>query len=79
MNYFVEEKPVDQLHGSMDHAGPVHHGSVAIATRGSSPELSLRPLRCPRAPTKGQGRKREARGSRFQAHRGSEGGGALAR
>jgi hypothetical protein len=72
MNYFVEEKPVD-------HAGPVHHGSVAIATRGSSPELSLQPLRCPRAPTKGQGRKREARGSRLRAHRGSEGGGALAR
>jgi hypothetical protein len=64
-NYFVEEKP-------MDRTGPVHHGSAAIAAHGSSLELVLRPLRCPRAPTKGRGRKREARGSRFWAHRGSK-------
>jgi hypothetical protein len=61
-NYFVEEKAMDQVHGSMDRANPVHHGSAAIAVCGSSPELGLRPLQCSRAPTKGQGRKREARG-----------------
>jgi hypothetical protein len=55
-NYFVEEKPVDQVHGSVNHADLVHHGPTAIAARGSSPELSLRPLRCPIAPTKGRGR-----------------------
>jgi hypothetical protein len=40
-NYFVEEKPVDQVHGSVDRTDPVHHGPAAIATHGSSPELSL--------------------------------------
>jgi hypothetical protein len=40
-NYFVKEKPVDQVHESVDRAGPVHHGSATIATRGSSPELGL--------------------------------------
>jgi hypothetical protein len=79
MNYFVEENPVDQVHGSVDRAGPVHHGPAAIATRGSSPELSLRPLRCPRTLTKGRGRKREARGSRFWVHQGSKCGGAATR
>jgi hypothetical protein len=34
----------------------VHHIPTAIAARGSSPELGHRPLRCPRATTKGQGR-----------------------
>jgi hypothetical protein len=75
-NYFVEEKPVDQVHGSVDRAGPVHHGPETIAARGSSPELGFRPLWCPRAPTKGRGRKREAQGSRFRAHRGLECSGA---
>jgi hypothetical protein len=79
MNYFVEEKLVDQVHGSVDRAGPVRHGPMAIAAHGSSPELGLRPLRWPRALVKGRGRKREARGSRFQAHRGSDGGGATTR
>jgi hypothetical protein len=37
----------------------VHRGPAAIATRGSSPELGLRSLRCLRAPTKGQGRGRK--------------------
>jgi hypothetical protein len=60
-NYFVEEKPVDQVHGSVGRAGPVHHGPAAIAACGSSPELSLRPLRCPRALTKGRGRGRTGR------------------
>jgi hypothetical protein len=54
-NYFVKEKPVDQVHGCVDHAGPVHHGPAAIAACGSSPELGLRPLRCPRAKTKVRG------------------------
>jgi hypothetical protein len=78
-NYFVEEKPVDQVHGSVDRAGPVHHGPTAIATRGSSPELGLWPLHCPRAPTERRGRKREAQGCRFRAHRGSECGEAASR
>jgi hypothetical protein len=43
-NYFVEEKPVDQVHGSVDRTGLVRHGPAAIAARGSSSELSLRPL-----------------------------------
>jgi hypothetical protein len=67
-NYFVEEKPVDQVHGSVGHACPVHHGPAAIAVRGSTSELSLQLLQCSRALTKGWGRKREARGSRFWAH-----------
>jgi hypothetical protein len=40
-NYFVEEKLVDQVHRSVDRAGPFHHGPAAIATRWSSPELGL--------------------------------------
>jgi hypothetical protein len=63
-NYFVEENPVDQVHRSMDRAGPVHHGPAANAARGSSPELGLRPLRCPRAPTKGRGRSGRRSGCR---------------
>jgi hypothetical protein len=42
-NYFVEEKLVDQVDRSLDRAGPVYHGPAAIAARGSSPELGLRP------------------------------------
>jgi hypothetical protein len=60
-NYFVEEKPVDQVHRSVDRTSPVHHGQAAIAVHGSSPELGLRPLRCPIAPTKGRGRGRTGR------------------
>jgi hypothetical protein len=62
-NYFIEEKPVNQVHGSEDRAGPVHHGPAAIPAHGSSPELGPQSLRCSRALTKGWGRKREARGS----------------
>jgi hypothetical protein len=54
-NCFSIEKPVDQVHESVDRAGPVHRGLVTIAALGSSPELGLRPLRCPRAPSKGRG------------------------
>jgi hypothetical protein len=54
-NYFVKEKPVDQVHGCVDHAGPVHHGPATIAACGSSPEVGLRPLRCPGAKTKVRG------------------------
>jgi hypothetical protein len=61
MNYFAKEKPVDQVHESVDRAGPVHHGPAAIATLGSSPELGLWPLRCPRAPTEGWGRGKTGR------------------
>jgi hypothetical protein len=74
-NYFVEEKPVNQVHGLVDRAGPVHHGPAAIAAPGNSPELSLRPLRCPRAPTKGRGRGRMGRRVQRRGHRGSGGGG----
>jgi hypothetical protein len=75
-SYFLEEKPMDQVHTSVDRTGPVHHGPAAIAVHWSSPEFGFWPLRCSRAPTNGQGRKREARGSRFRAHRGSKCGGA---
>jgi hypothetical protein len=50
---FSKEKPVDR-------AGPVHCGLEAIAALGSSPELSLRPLWCLRAPTKVRGREGQA-------------------
>jgi hypothetical protein len=43
-NYFVEEKPVDEVHGSVDRVGPFHHGPAAIAMHASSLELGLRPL-----------------------------------
>jgi hypothetical protein len=39
----------------------VHHGSAAIAARGSSLELGLQPLRCPSASAKGRGRGRKCR------------------
>jgi hypothetical protein len=35
-NYFVEDKSVDQVHKSVDHTGPVHHGSMTIVAHGSS-------------------------------------------
>jgi hypothetical protein len=44
---------------SVDRADPIHRGLVAIAALGSSPELDLRPLRCPRALTMGRGRGRK--------------------
>jgi hypothetical protein len=44
----------------MDRVGPVHRVLAAIASFGSSPELGLRPLRCPRALTEGRGRGRAA-------------------
>jgi hypothetical protein len=56
-NCFSKEKPVDQVHESVDRAGPVHHGPAAIAALGSSPELGLWLLWCPRAPTEGRGRR----------------------
>jgi hypothetical protein len=75
-NYFVEGKPVAQVHRLVDRIGPVHQGPVAIAARRSSLELSLRPLRCPRALTKGQGRGRTGRRVQRQGHHGLGGGGA---
>jgi hypothetical protein len=38
-NYFAKEKPVDQVHESVDSAGLVHHGPAAMAGLGRSPEL----------------------------------------
>jgi hypothetical protein len=60
-NCFPNGKHVDKVHESVDRAGPVHHGPAAIAALGSSSELGLRPLRCPRAPTEGRGRGRAGR------------------
>jgi hypothetical protein len=57
-NYFPKGKPMDRVHESVDRADPVYRGPVAIAALGSSPELSLRSLRCPRAPTEGRGEER---------------------
>jgi hypothetical protein len=61
---FSKEKPVDQVHESVYRAGPVHRGPAGIPVLGSSPELGLRPLQCPRAPTKG--RERGKMGRRVQ-------------
>jgi hypothetical protein len=35
-NYFVEEKPVDQVHVSVDRASPVHYGPPAAPVPESS-------------------------------------------
>jgi hypothetical protein len=45
---------VSRVHGLWTTETPVHHGPAAIAALGSSPELGLRPLRCPRALTEGR-------------------------
>jgi hypothetical protein len=45
---------VSRVHGTWTTGTPVHHGPAAIAALGSSPELGLQPLRCPRAPIEGQ-------------------------
>jgi hypothetical protein len=34
-NYFVEEKPVDQVNGSVDRTDPVHHGPAASPRAGA--------------------------------------------
>jgi hypothetical protein len=47
------KKPVSRVHGAWTTGTPVHHGPAAIAALGSSPELGLQPLRCPRALTEG--------------------------
>jgi hypothetical protein len=39
---------------------------TTIAALGSSPELGLRPLRCPRAPSEGQGRGRAGRRAQWR-------------
>jgi hypothetical protein len=55
----------------------VHRGTVAIAVHGSSPEVGLWPLRCPRAPTQGWGGGRKGRRAQRWGHRGSGGGGGV--
>jgi hypothetical protein len=77
---FSKEKPAYQVHESVDRAGPIHCGPAAIAALGSSPELGLRPLQCPRAPTKGRGRGRMGRRVQRRGCRGLRGcGGASQR
>jgi hypothetical protein len=44
-NFFPKGKPVDQVHESVDHAGPVHRGPATIAALGSSPELGRSSVR----------------------------------
>jgi hypothetical protein len=70
-------KSVNSVHGTVDHADPVHRGPAAIAASPSSSWLGLWLLRRSRSPDEGRRRKREARGSRFWAHQGSKGGGAM--
>jgi hypothetical protein len=65
------------VHGAVDHAVLVHRGLAAISASLSSSELGLRLLRRLRLSDEGRRRKREARGSRFRANRGLEGGGAV--
>jgi hypothetical protein len=69
---------MDSVHGTVDHAGPVHRGPVAIVACPISSELNLRPLRLPGLSYEGRRRERGARGSRFRAHQGSEGDGVAA-
>jgi hypothetical protein len=85
-NCFPKGKHVDQVHEFVDRIGPVHRGSVAIAALRSSPELGLRPLWYPRAPTEGGGGERWARevnggvaAAREAVGRRLTGGGASAR
>jgi hypothetical protein len=69
---------MDLVHGAVDRTSLVHRGLVAIVVCPSSSELGLRPLRWLGLPDEGRRRERGARGSRFLAHQGSEGGGAMA-
>jgi hypothetical protein len=69
-------KSVDSVHEAVDRADLVHHGLAAIATSPSSSGLGLWLLRWSRSPDEGRRRKREAWGSQFRAHWGSEGSGA---
>jgi hypothetical protein len=70
---------MDSVHRIVDRTDPVHHGPAAIVVCPSSWELGLRSLWWPGLPDEGQRRERGAWGSRFRAHRGSKGGGAVAR
>jgi hypothetical protein len=70
---------MDSVHGAMDRVDPVHREPVAIVASLSSLGLGLRLLRRSRSPDERRRRKREARGSQFRAHQGSEGSGAAAR
>jgi hypothetical protein len=80
-NYFAKEKPVDQVHESVDRAGLVHHGPAAVADLRNSSELRFRPLQGSRLPRKGEGRGVRVRepikgrtGGRAVARRPSDGG-----
>jgi hypothetical protein len=70
-NCFPKVKPMHRVHESVDCASLVYRGPAAIAALGSSPELGLRPLRCPRAPT--EGRVREPNGGVAAAREAVEG------
>jgi hypothetical protein len=76
--YFRTEKPVSRVHGLWTTGTLVHSGPVAIAALGSLPELGLRPLQCPRAPTKGRARGRAGQRTQWRGHRDSGGGGRAA-
>jgi hypothetical protein len=54
LDYFGWKNPWTGTTGLWIAGRPVHRGLAVIAMRGSSPELILRPLRCPRAPAKGR-------------------------
>jgi hypothetical protein len=76
---FLDGKICDSIHWAVDRTGLVHRGSAAIAACPSSSELGLRPLWWPGLPDEGRRREMGAQGSRLQAHRGSEGSGAVSR
>jgi hypothetical protein len=67
---------MDSVHGAVDCTGLVHRGPATIAACPSSLELALRLLRQSGLSDEGLRRERGAQGSRFWAHRGSEGSGA---
>jgi hypothetical protein len=72
-------KSVDSVNRAVDRADLVHRGPAAIAASPSSSGFGLQLLQRSRLLDEGRRRKREARGSRFRAHRGSEGGGVVVR
>jgi hypothetical protein len=74
---FVQKNPWTQSMGLWIAGSPVHRGPAAIATRGSSPELGLCPLRCPRALANVRERGRKGQQAQQWGHRRLGGGGGV--
>jgi hypothetical protein len=79
MNYFHKEIPVDRVHGVVDHRNPGPLWTSRGRWHQARRSFGLRPLRCPRAPAKGQEKGSEMWGVQWVAHRGASGGVAAGR